>query len=134
MTLTASPLDVVMALLKAMEVKDYDAAMPLIADDCEYTNVPMATVHGPAAVRAVLEPFFAPTLRNEFIVQRQACDGPIVFLERLDRHELGPDRWAELPVTGVFEVRDGRIVLWRDNFDVATLVRQWPELQAALAA
>jgi limonene-1,2-epoxide hydrolase len=134
MTLPASPLDVVMALLKAMEVKDYDAAMPLIADDCEYANVPMATVHGPAAVRAVLEPFFAPTLRNEFIVLRQACEGPIVFLERLDRHELGPDRWAELPVTGVFEVRDGRIVLWRDNFDVATLMRQWPELQAALAA
>ncbi|WP_293902768.1 limonene-1,2-epoxide hydrolase family protein [Phenylobacterium sp.] len=127
-----SPLDVILAFLKAMETKDYDTALPLIADDCEYTNVPMATVHGPAGVRAVLEPFFAPTLRNEFIVLRKAVEGDTVFLDRLDRHQLGPDRWAEFPVTGVFEVRDGSIVLWRDNFDVATLVRQWPELAAAL--
>ncbi len=128
----ASPLDVVMTFLKAMEVKDYDGGLSLIADDCEYTNLPMATVHGPAGVRAVLEPFFAPTISNQLIVKYQAVEGPMVCMERLDRHQLGPDRWAELPVTSVFEVRDGRIVLWRDNFDLATLVRQWPELQAAL--
>lgn len=128
-----APLDVVTAFLKAMAVKDYDAGLALVADDCEYTNVPMSTVRGPAGVRAVLEPFFAPTISNELIVLRHATEGPIVFVDRLDRHQLGPDRWAELPVTGVFEVHGGRITLWRDNFDLATLVRQWPELQAALA-
>ena len=57
MTFSArSPIDVVMTFLKAMEVKDYDAAMPLIAGDCEYANVPMSTVHGPAGVRAVAGP------------------------------------------------------------------------------
>ena len=127
-----TPFEIVTAFLNAMAIKDYDTGLALIADDCEYTNVPMSTVRGPAGVRAVLEPFFAPTLSNELIVLRHATEGGTVFLDRLDRHQLGAERWAELPVTGVFEVRDGRIILWRDNFDLATLLRQWPELQAAL--
>jgi limonene-1,2-epoxide hydrolase len=31
--------------------------------------------------------------------------------------------WAELPVTGVFEVVDGRITSWREYFDFATIER-----------
>ena len=120
-----SPTDVIKAFLAAMATKDFDTALPLIADDCEYDNVPMAKVHGPAGVRAVLEPFFAPTLENEFIIKREMSDGPAVFIERLDRHRLA-DRWVELPVTGVFEVHDGRITLWRDYFDAATILDAWP--------
>jgi len=51
--------------------------------------------------------------------------GPVVFLERLDRHRLA-DRWVELPVTRVFEVRGGRITAWRDYFDAAAILGQWP--------
>ena len=131
---SAQPLAVVTAFLKAMETLDFDRALPLVADDCEYTNLPMTTVRGPDGVRAVLEPFFAPTIANEFKILRQVEAGGTVFIERLDRHQLGPERWAELPVTGVFEVRDGQIAVWRDYFDLATLFREWPELQAAAAA
>ncbi|MBL8773919.1 MAG: nuclear transport factor 2 family protein [Phenylobacterium sp.] len=125
-----SPIDVVTAFMKAMEQKDYDAGVVHVADDCHYENMPMGVAKGPAGVRAVLEPFFAPIVENEFQVLRQATNGPIVFIERLDRHRL-PDRWVELPVTGVYEVRDGKIVFWREYFDIATLYRAWPELQAA---
>ncbi|MBU1378884.1 MAG: nuclear transport factor 2 family protein [Alphaproteobacteria bacterium] len=128
-----SPLDTVKAFMRAMETKNYDAAMPLVADDCEYENIPMAKVRGPAAVRAVLEPFFAPVIENQFVITRFAVNGSVVFMERLDRHRLA-DRWVELPVTGVWEVRDGRIAVWRDYFDVGMLVTRWPELQAAMAA
>ena len=122
----ASPLEVARAFLKLMEPLDYDAALKLVADACEYTNPPpLGTVRGPAGIRAVLEPFFAPTLENEFKVLREAEIGPIVFMERLDRHRLA-DKWVELPVTGVFEVHGGRITLWRDYFDVATIMSQWP--------
>lgn len=41
-------------------------------------------------------------------------------MERLDRHQLAKG-WVELPVTGVWEVRDGRITVWRDYFDLATI-------------
>jgi limonene-1,2-epoxide hydrolase len=104
---------------------DFDAALQYVADDCEYTNIPLATVRGPVGVRAVLAPFFAPTLENEFVILREATSGPIVFLERLDRHRLATG-WVELPVTGVYEVHDGRIALWRDYFDAATILKHWP--------
>lgn len=129
-----TPLAVVTAFLKAMEALDYDTGCKLVASDCEYTNLPMATARGPEGVRATLEPFFAPTISNQFVILRQVVDGGTVVIERLDRHQLGPDRWAELPVTGIFEVRDGLITVWREYFDLATLFRQWPELQEGMAA
>lgn len=120
------PLAIAQAFLKAMEPLDYDTALELVAQDCEYTNPPpLGTVQGPQGIRAVLEPFFAPTLENEFRVLRSAVHGQVVMLERLDRHRLA-DKWIELPVTGVFEIRDGLIAYWRDYFDVATIMSEWP--------
>lgn len=64
-------------------------------------------MHGHTGVRQVLEPFFAPIHENEFsVVRRRAASGPVVFLERLDRHRLDHG-WRELPVNSVFEVQDG---------------------------
>jgi len=120
-----SPIDVVRTFLAAMEQLNFDAALALVSDNCEYTNLPLGTVHGPAGIRSVLEPFFAPTLENVFGVLREASTGPVVFMERLDRHRLA-DKWVELPVTGVWEVHDGRITLWREYFDAPTLLSHWP--------
>lgn len=120
------PIAIIKAFLKAMEPLDYDTALGYVAETCTYTNPPpIGTVIGPAGVRAVLEPFFAPTLENEFRVLRELASGPVVMLERLDRHRLA-DKWVELPVTGVFEVHHGRITYWRDYFDAATILSQWP--------
>ena len=112
-----SPLEIAKLFLKAFEPLAYDNALALVAEACEYTN--------PAGIRAVLEPFFAPTLENEIRILREASQGPIVVLERLDRHRLA-DKWVELPVTGVFEVHGGLITYWRDYFDAATILSQWP--------
>ena len=125
-TAALDPIEIVKKFLKAMEPLDYDVAMELVSDHCEYTNPPpIGTVHGKVSVRSVLEPFFAPTLENEFRVLRESAVGAIVFLERLDRHRLA-DTWVELPVCGVFEVTDGLITYWRDYFDAATILSQWP--------
>ena len=122
----ASPIDVVRQFMKLMEPLNYDEAVKLVTDNCEYTNPPpIGTVHGPVGIRAVLEPFFAPTRENEFKVLRAAAAGPVVLLERLDRHLFG-DKWVELPVTGVYEVHDGKITYWRDYFDAATIMSQLP--------
>ena len=124
--MTKTPMETVKAFMAAMTVLDYDTALTFIAPDCEYDNVPMGKVSGPDGVRAVLEPFFAPTLENEFRILRGVADGPVVFLERLDRHLLATG-WVELPVTGVFEVHDGLITLYRDYFDLNTIMSKWPQ-------
>jgi limonene-1,2-epoxide hydrolase len=123
---TKEPLDVVHAFLQAMGSKDYDSGLKYIGENCEYANPGvLPTVFGPTGVRALLEPFFAPTLENEFVFVRSAVNGPVVFLERVDRHRLA-DRWVELPVTGVFEVHDGLITVWRDYFDGPSILKVWP--------
>jgi len=123
-------LAIVHRVIAAVAAKNYDAALPFFTDDCEYTNLPMGGVTGPEGVRAVLEPFFAPTIANELIILRSAVEGDTVFTERLDRHQIASG-WVELPVTGVFVFREGKIAVWREYFDLGTLLRQWPELAAS---
>ena len=121
-----TPSQTVHAFMDAMAVKDYDNGLKYIAPGCEYDNVPMGKVTGPQGVRAVLEPFFAPTIENQFVIKRELASGNTVILERLDRHLL-PTGWVELPVTGIFEVEDGKITLYRDYFDLATIMSKWPQ-------
>ena len=121
-----NPSEIVHAFLAAMAVKDYDNGLKYIAATCEYDNVPMGKVTGPAGVRAVLEPFFAPTIENQFIIKREVTQGNTVVLERLDRHLLASG-WVELPVTGIFEVENGQITLYRDYFDLNTIMSKWPQ-------
>lgn len=117
-----TPLETVQQFLTAFVAMDFDTALTLVADDCEYTNIPMGTVRGHAGIREVLEPFFAPIHENEFLYTRTAENGPVVFLERLDRHRLDHG-WRELPVNSVFEVHDGTITVWRDYFDLMTAAK-----------
>jgi limonene-1,2-epoxide hydrolase len=118
----ARPIEVVTAFLDAFAAMDFEAALPYLADDVEYTNIPIGTFRGRAGVRQVLEPFFAPIHENEFVILRRAESGPVVFLERLDRHHLDHG-WRELPVNSVFEVHGGTITVWRDYFDLATAAK-----------
>jgi limonene-1,2-epoxide hydrolase len=122
MATPTTPSEVIHVFMDAMAVKDYDTALKYVADDCEYDNVPMGKVYGPAGVRGVLEPFFAPTIENEFVIKRELPDGNTVML---DRHLLATG-WVELPVTGIFEVKGGKITLYRDYFDLATIMSKWP--------
>ena len=86
----------------------------------------MGAVHGIDQVRATLGPFVARFDEVDWPVSRIAATGTAdsgtVFTERVDRFRAG-ETWLELPVVGVFEVRDGRISLWRDYFDLGSTTR-----------
>ena len=47
---------------------------------------------------------------------------PLIAAERLDRTKAG-DKAVDLPCTGVFELENGKIKVWRDYFDMATYGR-----------
>ena len=94
---TTDPGMVLKGFMDAFITMDFDRALSYVAEDCEYTNIPLGTVRGHAGIREVLEPFFAPIHENEFQMLRYAAAGPVVFSERLDRHRLdhrrpGPNR------------------------------------------
>lgn len=122
--MTKTPLEVVRAFNAAMEKMDFETALKSVSDDCEYSNGSRGTVYGHAGVRRVLEPFFALMVENTFVILREAANESIVFMERLDRHRLATGGWIELPVTGVYEVRNGRIAVYHDYFDSVTIDRQ----------
>ena len=124
MTSAMSPADVVTALVRACEERDLDAVCALVTDDIEYDNVPIGKVYGPDGVRKVLSGGVTEAATQvEWVVHRQVSDGNTVMNERTDRF-LVDDRWIEIPIAAVFEVRDGQVTLWRDYFDLDTYRKQ----------
>jgi limonene-1,2-epoxide hydrolase len=118
------PEHVVATFIAAIEAKDIDAAIELLADDVSYENVPMSPIVGKEAVRATLGAFLGSAAKVEWPIARQVVAGNVVINERLDRFQIGTG-WLELPVAGFFEVTDqGVISLWRDYFDMSTYTGQ----------
>jgi limonene-1,2-epoxide hydrolase len=114
---------VVNQFIAALERRDVDAALALVAEDIVYDNAPMGAVEGVGAVRAALGPFISGAAEVEWLVFRQAEWGGLVMNERLDRFKVA-DKWVEIPVAGLFEVIAGKIQLWRDYFDLPTFTNQ----------
>jgi limonene-1,2-epoxide hydrolase len=75
---------------------------------------------GADAIRGILQLFVSGPGAVEFKILALAASDDVVFTERVDRLSMG-GRPVELPVAGVFELRDGKIVAWRDYFDMAAL-------------
>ncbi|MBK6279225.1 MAG: hypothetical protein IPF57_14320 [Gammaproteobacteria bacterium] len=65
---------------------------------------------GTEAIRTMISGFLGMAQAVEFVVHHSAENAAagIVMNERTDRFQIG-ERWLELPVMGVFELRDGRI-------------------------
>jgi limonene-1,2-epoxide hydrolase len=80
-------------------------------------------VTGRDAIRATIAMFTTGVERIEFRIRNLAADGDVVLTERVDVFVL-PNKTIELPVSGTFEVRDGKIAAWRDYFDLNQYMSQ----------
>ena len=78
-------------------------------------------VRGRDAVRETAEGLLVLCTSSEWVVHREVAQGGLVMNERTDRFLMG-GTWTDLPVAGVFVVEDGRIALWRDYFDLQTVM------------
>jgi limonene-1,2-epoxide hydrolase len=114
----SDPIQTVESFLRALEANDLESALGYLAEDVVYQNVPFPADRGKRAVARTLRSFgkvftgFQVTMRNI-----AAKDG-VVLTERVDVLS-GPLLYLDIRVCGTFEVRDGKIVLWRDYFDLA---------------
>jgi limonene-1,2-epoxide hydrolase len=116
--------ETVTEFIRAIERKDLDAAAQLVAPDLVYDNVPLGTSHGASAMVTVLGPFLEGVGAVQWVVHHQVAEGDVVMNERTDRFERPDGTWIELPVAGLFVLRDGKIALWRDYFDAGTFRSQ----------
>lgn len=119
----SEPVAIVRDFCLAWGRRDIDEILGFFTEDAVYHNIPMAPVEGRGGIRSILELFVPPSQEISFEILRIAADGPVVHTERVDRFVMG-DKRVELPVAGVFEIRDGKIAAWRDYFDLQTWMNQ----------
>ena len=116
-----SPDEVVTEFCKKWLTADPDELAGYFTEDAVYHNIPMAPVQGREAIKEFIAGFTAGFDGIDFQVHRQISDGNVVMNERTDVMRRKDGGEIPLPVTGVFEVVDGRIAAWRDYFDLATV-------------
>ena len=123
--MTETPDSFVRTFIDLLVARDLDGAAAMVTDDFEYDNVPMGKAHGPDGLRNTLSGFFGMCTGIDWEIVRQTSSGDMsqgtVLNERDDRVEIH-GRWATLPVAGVFEIRNGKLTLWRDYFDRQTII------------
>jgi limonene-1,2-epoxide hydrolase len=102
---------------------DVEDMLRCCADDVRYQNMPMAPSMGTAALREVQDEFFSMAQDFHIEVHRQVCSGNVVMHERTDSFSIG-GKPVTLPICGVFEIEAGRIVAWREYFDMGTSAGQ----------
>ncbi len=120
-TETAENIRTVEGFLNALQDEDYDTVEASFADDLVYENVGLSRIRGGRRTAKMLSRMQG-RIGFEVKIHRIAADGSAVLTERTDALIFGPLRiqfWA----CGIFEVRDGRITLWRDYVDAYNLAK-----------
>jgi limonene-1,2-epoxide hydrolase len=108
--------------LGAWAGRDIDALVGFFADDAVYHNVPVAPIQGIEGIRQIFAAFLATFDAVSLDIVNLVAAPELVFAERIDRFAIG-ERHFDLPVNGVFEIRNGRIARFSDYFDLATFER-----------
>src|SRR5271154_2019263 len=109
--------DVVRDFCAAIDRKDLDKVESLLDEKVVYHNVGSEPAVGREASLAAVKFQFDTFDPISFRLRNLAEDGYTVLTERVDE-VTASGVMAPVPVMGTFEVRDGRIVRWRDYFDM----------------
>lgn len=109
--------EIVRAFCEAGQNLDLEKQMTFIAENAIYHNMPDEPVTGTKAIRELLGGY-TKVEKAEIIVHRivEAPDGT-VLTERLDRFLMPGGKWIDCPVMGSCDIKDGKIVVWRDYYD-----------------
>lgn len=126
----ADAVETVTAFLNAWGPDNADlqgALRAYIAEGAVWENVGLVTTTGPDEAVALMAQFEQSAGIRAFKVDMLhiAAQGDVVLTERVDRRIDRHGNVADdgIRVMGVFEVRDGKIVAWRDYFDTAPFRR-----------
>ncbi|MGB9197138.1 MAG: SgcJ/EcaC family oxidoreductase [Terriglobales bacterium] len=94
-------------------------------EDATWWNSPWQPIQGRDAIRETLRRGAQRMIALPWEIRHIVADGDIVMTERLDKFLVGETR-VSVPCMGVFELRDRKIVAWRDYWDLHQFERQLP--------
>jgi limonene-1,2-epoxide hydrolase len=111
--------DLVTSFLQAWDERDFDAAFAMMSPGIVYKNTGYPDAVGHDAVRKTLASLIdgSTPLTSEVHEIAENANG-VVMTERTDTMHL-PSGPMPFPVMGAFDVKDGKIVGWRDYFDAS---------------
>lgn len=109
--------EIVTEFCAAWSTRDVDHILSYFLPEAVYHNIPLYPITGADNIRRGIDIFVARADAVRFDVKTQLVDGSVVMNERVDTFVIGGTE-ITVPAAGVFELRDGKIAVWRDYFDV----------------
>ena len=133
--MSIDPSEVVKGFCDAWERRSLDDVLSYMASDIRYQNVPQPVMHGIDEAKKFIAPLFTKAIKIDFQLLSIATSarGDEVLTERMDRLHF-PTGVVEIPIMGIFVVRDGKISEWRDYCDSAQVIKGFADAKVNLAS
>ena len=109
--------------------RDLDRVGEFFAEDGHYEDVPApdSGADGPRNIAARIRIGHEPVEAFEHHVQRMVCEGDTVVTEHAETWKWHTGESVSLPFVSIHVIRDGKIALWRDYWDMGTLLNAAPK-------
>lgn len=110
-------------------VRDWDKVASYFDDESHYEDVPAPDdgADGAANIVKRLRIGLEPIDRFDHETHRVAAEGDVVMVEHTETWHFRTGEAVKNPFVSVIEVRDGKIKLWRDHWDLQTLLGAAPQ-------
>ena len=109
----------ILQFLQDLTTNDADRLTTYFNEHGMYQNMPLPPAYGRDAVHATLTGLFGVMSIDAVENYHIASANGFVYTERVDvLTALPTGKTHVLPILGVFQLRDGKILAWRDYFDL----------------
>jgi limonene-1,2-epoxide hydrolase len=124
-TNSTSPVrDAVLGLWQALSRRDWDAVKTFLSDDCLYVDMPVPSLsaRGPDDIVTRLKMGLEPLAGYENHSGLLVCDGPDALYEHSETWTFATGEQGVLRFVTVHKVLDGKVTVWKDYWDMNSLV------------
>lgn len=119
-----NPRDAVLGLWQALSRRDGDAIKSFLSADCLYVDMPIPAVaaRGPDDIVKRLKVLLDDLAGYEHHDGLLLSDGPDVMYEHSETWTFPSGEQGTLKLVTVHKVVDGKITVWKDYWDMTTLM------------
>jgi len=120
--------ETVIAMWKALSDMDWEAMKSHMHSDIHYQDVPTDDpgAHGPENTVKRLAVAFNHLAKQEQVTHHIAAEDDVVFLDHTEKWTFKSGETAEHTFCTMHEMKDGKVSLWSDYWDVNKFVLQFP--------
>lgn len=131
--------EAVLGLWRSLSGRDWDAVKTFLSADCVYVDMPVGptlAARGPDDIVKRLKVGLEPLAGYENHDGVLVSNGPDVMYEHSETWRWKSGETAVLRFVSVHRVEDGKVTLWKDYWDMGSMVSQAPSgwLEDVIAA